>query len=99
MLNVEDNLEDFYEKWQECEDIIEIYGNEDVEKLILDLFLHEIIEKNLEEKFEKHMLHSFFSLEDLRYTNRIKELVHYLEIEKLEIEIEKNRKNIESLEG
>ena len=74
-LSLEDQLEELQHKWILCNDIVDLYGQYDVENYIVQLFDKEVINKGKEQKFEDYMKCSNFNTDDLKFTNRIKELV------------------------
>jgi hypothetical protein len=86
-LKIEDELENHYASYALCADLVTLYGEGDVEPLIVDLFTNEIVLKGKEAEFEEFMRKSLFTLDDLRFTNRIKEIIYQRKIEDFDEQI------------
>ena len=77
---------------------MDIYGRLDVDSFDVDLFTTEIIDKGLERQFEEYMRTSKFTHDDIRFINRIKELIQQRNIEIFEQKIQDKQKELELLQ-
>lgn len=78
--------------------MVDLFRQSDIEDAIVDLFEKEIISKNLERQFESFMKTNDFSNDDLRVTNRIKELIQQRNIDIFEQQIFKKQTDLEALQ-
>ena len=98
-LKLEDELEEYYYKWNLCNDIVDLYGKANVEEQIVDLFHKEIISNGKEMQFEDYMKESNFTNDDLRFTNRIKEMIQQRSMEVFETIMSEQKEELESLKN